>query len=68
MPDYFPRQEFQRLGFSEVAIRALEKIANLADTIERVGSAEAALGQKQPLASLLTSLSALPDPNADKML
>ncbi len=40
---YFPRQEFQRLGFSEVAIRILEQLAELANTIERVGTTEEGL-------------------------
>lgn len=33
--DYFPRAEFQKLGFSEPAIRVLEKIANFADLVSQ---------------------------------
>jgi hypothetical protein len=57
--DYFPRQEFERLGFSEVAIRILEKIVELTNTIGRVDSAEDALDLKQPLDATLTALAAL---------
>lgn len=40
MADYFPRSEFQKLGLSEPALRILEKLAILADTVSRITDAE----------------------------
>ena len=37
---YFPRQEFQRLGFSEPAIRVLEQIAEFLDAQAAIAAAE----------------------------
>lgn len=41
MRDYFPRAEFQRIGLSEVAIRALEKIADFVQTQQELAAAQA---------------------------
>jgi len=38
--DYFPRTEFQRLGMSEVAIRALEKIADFVQAQQDLAQAQ----------------------------
>jgi hypothetical protein len=38
--DYFPRTEFQRLGMSEVAIRALEKIADFVQAQQELMAAQ----------------------------
>lgn len=40
MRDYFPRTEFQRAGLSEVAIRALEKIADFVQTQQELAQAQ----------------------------
>lgn len=40
---YFPRQEFKALGLSEPALRILEQLADLADTIARTGENEQGL-------------------------
>lgn len=37
---YFPRQEFQRLGFSEPAIRVLEKVAEFVDAQADIAAAQ----------------------------
>ena len=46
MADYFPRQEFYRLGFSEPAIRVLEKIAQFIDTQADVAAAQATIASQ----------------------
>lgn len=43
MADYFPRQEFQKAGLSEVAIRALERVARFVETQEALEAAQANL-------------------------
>lgn len=43
MRDYFPRQEFQRIGLSEVAIRALERIAEFVETQTALQAAQAVI-------------------------
>lgn len=58
MSGYFPRSEF-RAVFSEKAVRVLEQLVDLADTITRVGGVETALDIKQPLDATLTALAAL---------
>ncbi len=40
---YFPRQEFQKLGFSEPAIRVLEKVAEFVDAQNDLAAAQAAI-------------------------
>jgi hypothetical protein len=42
MSGYFPRQEFRKV-FSEPAVKVLEQLVDLADTIARVGGVEAAV-------------------------
>lgn len=42
MSGYFPRQEF-RAVFSERAVKVLEQLVDLADTISRVGGVETAI-------------------------
>lgn len=43
MKDYFPRQEFQQAGLSEVAIRALEKVVEFVQTQQDLQAAQAAI-------------------------
>jgi hypothetical protein len=43
---YFPRQEFARLGFSEPAIRVLEKVAEFIDTQADLAAAQAAIANQ----------------------
>jgi len=40
MRDYFPRNEFKDKGFSEVAIRVLEKVAIVAEALKRLEAAQ----------------------------
>jgi len=42
MSGYFPRAEFRKV-FSEPAVKVLEQLVDLADTINRVGGVEAAV-------------------------
>lgn len=42
MTGYFPRQEFRAI-FSEKAVKVLEQLVNLAETISRVGGVETAI-------------------------
>lgn len=44
--DYFPRSEFQRLGFSEPAIRVLEKIAEFIQTQSDLAAAQQAIANQ----------------------
>lgn len=60
MADYFPRQEFQRLGFSEPAIRVLEKIADFITAQQDIAAAQAAItNQGAAIDANNTSISAL---------
>lgn len=45
MKEHFPRQEFQRLGFSEPAIRLLERLADIKEIGTRAASMEAAINK-----------------------
>lgn len=46
MKDYFPRTEFQRIGLSEVAIRALEKIAEFVQAQTELAAAQDAIADQ----------------------
>ena len=44
--DYFPRQEFQRLGFSEPAIRILEKLAEFINAQADIAAAQVVIASQ----------------------
>jgi hypothetical protein len=65
---YLDERNLLALGLNQPNIHTLRKLTEFANALSRLGAAEESLGQKQPLDSLLSSLSALADPGGDKML